>query len=314
MESFDKVNYSIRPNKSIERELVFSGLKTLIERCEIEDPVFIGFGSLWFTDFLMAHRRLGIDTMISLEKSDIGFLRAKFNAPYKTVEVLQEISTDALPALFTRPDINGRPWVVWFDYDYEMSSEVLEDFDLLVEGAPENSVIIFTYDAQATKYGAPKVRKVLLQKLFGTLFSDKNISRERLNNSLPELINELSAEYLRSYFKRIRRQGEFVPAFSMVYHDTATMATIGGMLAGPGRRALAQQIVGKKSWPGKQSQRISAPHLTTKEALALQSVMPRSRNLSEGSVRKLGFALHGESIKSYNEYYREYPIFAKVEI
>lgn len=314
MESFDKVNYSIRPNKAIERELVFSGLRTLIERCDLEDCVFVGFGSVWFTDFLMAHRRLGVETMISLEKSEIGYKRAQFNRPFKTVEVIQEISTDALPILFARGDINTRPWIVWFDYDYEMSRAVLDDFDLLVERAPENSIVVFTYDGQADKYGPTKKRKSFLEGLFGTLLEGDDAEREALNSKLPEVVNRLGIRYLESYFQRIRRPGAFIPAFSMVYHDTATMATLGGVLAGEGRVAQVRQIVRSRNWLGMPETRIAAPHLTTKEALALQGELPRKTQLSMATLRKLGFALHEDSLRSYNEFYKEYPVFAKVDL
>ena len=55
MRSFDAVNYSLRPSKTIQRQLVFEGVRMLQVAL---DPVkaYIGFGSIWFTDFVMAHK------------------------------------------------------------------------------------------------------------------------------------------------------------------------------------------------------------------------------------------------------------------
>ena len=73
MASFDVVNYSLRPSKSIQRQIVFNGIRLLMERMKLECPVYIGFGSVWFSDFLVAHKMLGINDMRSMEgegKSD----------------------------------------------------------------------------------------------------------------------------------------------------------------------------------------------------------------------------------------------------
>jgi hypothetical protein len=66
MPSFDAVNYSLRPSKSIQRQLVFAGVRALQDSL---DPaqVYVGFGSIWFTDFVMAHKMLRIDDMVSIE-------------------------------------------------------------------------------------------------------------------------------------------------------------------------------------------------------------------------------------------------------
>jgi hypothetical protein len=100
----------------------------------------------------------------------------------------------------------------------------------------------------------------------------------------------------------------------MVYHDTATMATLGGVLASPGKVALTKQIASKSKWPGIQSRRIETPHLTVKEILALQAQLPRRTKLTQGSINRIGFSLTEKSLESYNEYYRLYPLFAKVMV
>lgn len=64
MASFDVVNYSLRPSKCIERQLVFEGVRALQMQMDLNQLVYVGFGSVWFTDFVVAHKILGVDDMV----------------------------------------------------------------------------------------------------------------------------------------------------------------------------------------------------------------------------------------------------------
>ena len=99
MSSTNYVDFSLRQNKSIERLIVFDGLRRIIDTCALEDLIYIGLGSVWFTDFILAHRNLGIETMFSIEQDDIVFKRAEFNKPYRTLEVIHGESQDVVPEL-----------------------------------------------------------------------------------------------------------------------------------------------------------------------------------------------------------------------
>ena len=41
----------------------------------LERLAYIGLGSIWFTDFVLAHKVLEVDDMISIEQHDIGSLQ-----------------------------------------------------------------------------------------------------------------------------------------------------------------------------------------------------------------------------------------------
>ena len=60
MPSFDVVNYSLRPNKSIQRTIVFEAVSILQGWLRLENLLYIGFGSIWFTDFQLAHKFLRV--------------------------------------------------------------------------------------------------------------------------------------------------------------------------------------------------------------------------------------------------------------
>jgi len=112
MPSFDVVNYSLRPSKSVQRQVVFEGVRRLQSVLDWAGLVYVGFGSIWFTDYVMAHKLLGIDDMVSIESDEIGYRRAVFNSPYATVRVLQGLASEVLPTLYDDALVARRPWLV----------------------------------------------------------------------------------------------------------------------------------------------------------------------------------------------------------
>lgn len=128
MPSFDSVNYSIRPNKAVERSIVFSDLVKLSRIVDLATHQYLGLGSIWFVDFLMAHKVLGIRSMISIEKDEIGYVRAEYNRPLSCIKVEKGETTKVIPSI----KLEDSPSVVWFDYDTSIGGPVLSDIGLLV--------------------------------------------------------------------------------------------------------------------------------------------------------------------------------------
>src|SRR5690242_14750990 len=116
MASFNRVNFSLRPSKSIQRSLVFEGVRRLQECMELDEIVYVGFGSIWFADFQIAHKLLHIRDMISIEADEIAFKRAEFNQPFASVKVIRGLSYDVLPTLYTDSRLMLNPWLIWLDY------------------------------------------------------------------------------------------------------------------------------------------------------------------------------------------------------
>ena len=105
MPSFNAINYSLRPSKTIQRALVFAGVRALQSQMQLENLVYIGFGSIWFTDFTLAHKELLVDEMISIEAHEVGFRRAEFNRPFSGIRVLKGLSNEILPTLYADEEL-----------------------------------------------------------------------------------------------------------------------------------------------------------------------------------------------------------------
>ncbi len=143
MVSSDYINYAIRPNKAVERKLIFEVLSVLSPVLNLPGYRYIGLGAPWFVDFVMAHRYLLIEDMISIEQDEILASRAEFNKPYACVSVIHGDSQTVLSDL----DLEKLPLLVWLDYDSSLGGPVLEDLSTLCRRAPAGSIIVVTVNA-----------------------------------------------------------------------------------------------------------------------------------------------------------------------
>lgn len=315
MPSFNVVNYSLRPNKSIQRSLIFEGYKTLQEQLALDDILYIGFGSIWFSDFISAHKNLHIDRMISIESDDIGFRRAEFNKPFRCVDVKNDISTNVLREISENKSLRSVPWFVWLDYDGVLDESVVEDLRLVIENAPPNSALITTFNADnrnMKNYGKPKDRPERLKNLLGDVVPD-DLSKEKCDGTqFAETLADLTSNFLKSSALQISRPGGFEAAFRVHYRDGADMVTVGGFLPNIGTKSTVRQIIESPQWPCLPKIAVTTPPLTLKESAILQAQLPRTKRLTRAAIRRLGFDLEEEQILAYEMYYKYYPAYAQI--
>jgi hypothetical protein len=313
MPSFDAINYSLRPSKSIQRQIIFNGVTLLQRSLDLERLAYVGFGSIWFTDFILAHKLLGVDDMVSIECDDIGYQRAKFNVPYATVRVEHGDSCDILTALYKNERLSGRPWMVWLDYDYELNESARDDVRSLVENVPANSIVLITFNGIDRRYGQrPAERPARLRTLLGSVVPDDLSPTDCKEDLMQATLANLALDFMQSTAAELARPGGFIPAFRVLYKDSAPMVTVGGVLPAKGAARIASDVVNAANWPARPSKSIKAPHLTMREAATLQCKLPSATKLSRAVVQELGFDLEDEQIEAFETYYRQYPAFAQI--
>lgn len=312
MPSFSSVNYSLRPSKSIQRHVVFDCLSLLKTQIDLCDAHYIGLGSVWFTDFVLAHKLLGISKMISIELDDIGVERARFNAPYSMVSVKAGHSNAVLPTLLEDQELLSHPWIVWMDYDFAIDETVIDDIRLLVEKAPPNSVLLFTANAVGSKYGPARDRPDEMRNLFGTVVPDDLSKKACRDERLQETLSDLSLNFMKGIASGLSRPGGFIPAFSVPYKDGTPMVTFGGVLPSTVSAECVKALVASDEWSGVIDNSIVAPHLTLREAGGLQALLPKATQLTRAEVHELGFDLSDEELAVFQTYYKYYPSFAQV--
>lgn len=310
MPSFNIVNYSLRTNKSIQRNLVFEGARILKMGLNLRKLGYVGLGSLWFTDFQTAHKALGVRDMYSMEADRIGFARAKFNQPFKTIRVQHGHSTKLLPRLLIDPNVIDRPWLFWLDYDHGLDEGIVDDLRLLIEKAPKNSIVVFTINCG--KLGKPGGRPARLRTLLGGVVPDELGTPECQDDQIGNTLLGLLTDFLASVAASVARPGGFVPAFRIAYQDGAPMVTFGGVLPAKQNVAAVAKIVAARDWPGIVGHPIVVPPLTFKEAASFQAQLPSDRALTRTLIKSLGFDLEKAQVKSFEKFYRYYPFFAQI--
>src|ERR1039458_1619240 len=140
--SYEKIHYLLRPAKNVQRKMMCEAFRRLGKVRELPEYQYVGFGSMYYGDFILFHKALGIDSMFSIEHEK-GADRANFNRPYECVRVLPGTANEKLVEL----NWKDRPAIVWLDYDYGLEKEVLSDVSQVASNVILNSMLIVTLDA-----------------------------------------------------------------------------------------------------------------------------------------------------------------------
>ena len=283
---------------------------------DFREFVYLGLGSVWFVDFDIAHRDLGIETMVSIEAEDVAYTRARFNKPYRTIEVHYGFSHDVVPTLLeTREDLNGRPWIIWLDYDKEMDETRLTELEWLVMFLPPNSFLVTTFNAHPARYAdKPVERRDAFVELFKDAFPVEDFPTTTETRDKVKVMAGLAAATLgrmQSKALSISREGGFVPMFNLQYQDSSPMVTVGGMLPNPTGAEEATTLINQPDWPGVGPLPITTPPLTQKEVMAIRSLLPDANPITRERIQALGFDLLEDQIDAFVTYYLKYPSFVQ---
>lgn len=142
-DSGQKINYSLRPQKCVERKIMCELLST----CETAVPIhkyrYIGFGSFYFSDFVLFHNQLNIDQMISIEKSS-NKMRYEFNKPYGCIEMYYGNADVVLSSEINfSDDIKD---IIWLDFDDAFQKSMLSDLMTAVRKISSGSFLFTSFN------------------------------------------------------------------------------------------------------------------------------------------------------------------------
>lgn len=145
--SFDRIDYTLRPAKYVERRMLRDIFRRVAPFDTPEDYVYVGFGSVWFADFILFHRALGVRDMISIESSTKAKDRVADNAPF-AIDLRFARSERVLPHLdWTRHQF------IWLDYDDAIDPNKLIDCDIVATNARSGTLFAASLRADAASQG-----------------------------------------------------------------------------------------------------------------------------------------------------------------
>ena len=111
--SYKQVFYDLRPGKQVERRMIIDALGRLMNGgVPIRDYQYTGLGSIYFFDFILLYKLLGLRRFLSVEYDMDIAERVKFNRPFEPIDIRMDPIGDVIPDL----DSN-LCHLIWLDYD-----------------------------------------------------------------------------------------------------------------------------------------------------------------------------------------------------
>ncbi len=318
--SFRKIDYRVRPAKSVERKMMVEAFRRLSEFGELSAFQYVGFGSLFFSDFSIFHRSLGLDQMVSIENTSDPVVkdRFKFNVPYGHIDLRYGHSNSELRKLNWRMRS-----IVWMDYDGTISQAVLRDVNFLATNVTQGSAIVFSINAA----GVPALdaeeerdseKLSLVDRLKAILGSDavpyslksSDLSGWGVARAYREIINaEIEKALLvRNSTLPAGAHLHYRQIFNFHYSDNAKMLTVGGIIYDAGQKpALAKCAFDFLPFAKSEAEPflIETPNLTFKEMRELDSKFPSA---------PISLPIPISEIERYKKTYRFFPKFVEAEV
>jgi hypothetical protein len=322
-----RFDFSLRPNKAIERKLIFEALAALGRAFDWKRYQYVGLGSMWFRDFVLAHRLLLIDHMHSIEVSPDIAARSVASRPFKCIRVHEGRASKVL--LSPELAIKERKSIVWLDYYDTATDETLGDMDRLCRDLPLGSILLVTLNGEIDSLGYPRAdAQAALRRLFGD-WVPVAPSLDYFGPALNHYPKQLSQLVWARALRTARASGrDLCPLFNFAYKDGAPMITVGGVVSGSTeieavsksgvRERLGVLTTGNydasEGWPKLLEQSlIEVPVLTRLERLRLNRELPGK--LAASTVKKLcGDSLTAEQRDAYSQFFIHYPSYAEFDL
>lgn len=136
VDSFRRIDYSLRPAKHAERRMLCDVFRRLSHFQPVETYRYVGFGSVWFSDFVLFHRALGVRDMLSIEQAVQSRSRFEANKPFA-------IDIDFRPSRLALPDLDyDRRQFIWLDYDDPITLDMVNDVAAIARRASSGTVLV----------------------------------------------------------------------------------------------------------------------------------------------------------------------------
>lgn len=308
-----RFSYLLRPAKQVERKLIVQAMHRLRDTgYQVGDYRYLGFGSIYYADFLLFHRYLYIDDMVCAESGP--FQKSmRFNLPFDFIKLDLRPVVDLIPELDRE-----RQHLVWLDYDYGLTEPVLHDLGSLVTTLPRGSIVIATVKAappEAIVEGEGEAcrleRRTAVRDRFSRDLGNLAPSIELSDLTKPKLAHILATALSQHLGSETGRRGDglqFRQLFSYRYSDGAQMLTVGGILEAPDE--YTTRLESFTEWkfaqvdPSGEPIEIGVPWLTSREKNWLDQRLSASLVADD-----LEFDLEDSALDAFRSYYREYPSY-----
>ncbi len=309
--SYKKVHYEFRPAKQVERRMLLHALHALKEvGYPISSYEYTGLGSIYFIDFVLFHRYLGLTKLTSVEGDPAIKKRVDFNCPYNLIRVVHGEMTVQISCLSTKCQ-----HILWLDFDSLITSELLEAVQLAVYQLTAGSILLVTIDAEPPgrpeegKYNPSSWKRYFETEASSFIWrgaSRSDVGRDALPRTNAKILKTVIKEGLRT------RSEKFIDMFSFLYADGHRMLSIGGMIGTEKDELQVRSLDYKELFFLRNDVtgepfRIRVPHVTRKERHYLDQYMPCVKDWVPKE-----FEMEPDDVNDYRSIYRYYPAYTEM--
>ena len=317
--SFRKIDYRVRPAKSIERKMLAESFRRLSEFENTSHYRYVGLGSLYFSDFMLFHKQLGCENMVSIEDTSDPVVKQRFhlNVPYGHIEMKFGNSAVVLQTLPWEPKT-----IAWMDYDGPLVASCLGDIEYMIRHAASGSILLLSINAgniNTTEIDAGDGAKIDavggLKRAVGAAavppeVANRDLSGWGVAKVYRTIVNETISQALRTR-NATRLVGEKInyrQLYNFHYTDGVKMLTLGGIVFDERDEALVTKCAFDQMGfvrSGEDAYRIDPPNLTYLEMRQIDAHRRRPA---------VGLPLPPADVAKYEQTYRYFPTFIEAEV
>lgn len=261
--SFENINYFLRPNKQVERKLILDQLQVLNREFDIQTYEYIGMGSIYFFDFILLHKYFNVNRMSSVEDKS-STKRFDFNKPYDFIEFHNCTTTTFLA---------NYKWncksMIWLDYDTSVFKNTYFASDLAIIGrnCKKNDLLYLTINCSAP--GNDQQKHDFLAQYSNYISPKYNSIQYLAQSKLPFLLQDILINIISE--SCLYNNNKFIKLCSFAYKDGAPMFTLGGIFTDDSN--FLTKIGGNHciDIDNETVREIKIPHITYREKFYLDS-------------------------------------------
>lgn len=321
--SYNRIDYRLRPAKSIERKMLCDAFRRLLNISDFTDYSYIGFGSPFFCDFTLIHKSLGICDLISIEKEVEDKRRFEFNRPYKCIRLKFGESSEILPVLRLT-----RKVILWLDYDYRLKGDMLADINSFISRAKSGSIILLTMDVNPHELPKKPKDKSRYEQLLESIgrnkippgVTERDLDPQHFPKVCYKVVNNQIDQVLSIRNGVLETKLAYKQLFNFYYKDgSSPMLTVGGIIYSKNDESNISKCSFEKldfirtERKKYKPYEIIVPKLTFREMRCLDKVLPIKESTSIKNNREIT-SIPRELRKQYSKIYRYFPNFVEAEI
>ena len=302
--------YRLRPNKAVDRLIFVEAIQRFADLKDLRGYTYFGFGGAFLEDFRVLSDFFSGFSFVSIEESEEVVKRQQFHLPCRNIR-LQHASFQTFLDSYAPQGDQG---IFWLDYT-KLELSQFSEFELLLQKVELWSMVKITLRAQPRGFGSFGNFRSIFARVLPAGTSRLPTRPLDFASLISRMLRIAAQRGLVGYSDRV-----FQPISSFFYNDSTPMMTLTGVVCpsdclGLVRNAYENWEFRNLDW--NPPTHISVPVLSTKERLALQTVLPCDDSAGILMQMALGYKLGGggrhddtqQQLRQYARFHKYYPYY-----